>query len=239
MRPMRVLLVAACATYTLALRVSPQPAAPARPLMSRRQLGASALAALPLLFSAQAAHAGLVKKVEDIPAERLAELAKNRGPELGEDQAYRIVCDRDDEKCLAEKRAKAQAGVQSVFGGGPVTKEERSAIIQKQAKACRAFCGREDMRMQCAGDDLECLAKKKELREAAGAGGGEAFAPYVVAAAVVVGGAIVQAPEKSDAPKGMQIRQEFYEKRKRDTAEYEADLAGAPPPAAEEGSAEE
>ena len=93
--------------------------------------------------------------------------------------------------------------------------------------------------MQCAGDDLECLAKKKELREAAGAGGGEAFAPYVVAAAVVVGGAIVQAPEKSDAPKGMQIRQEFYEKRKRDTAEYEADLAGAPPPAAEEGSAEE
>ena len=40
------------------------------------------------------------------------------------------------------------------------------------------------------------------------------------------GAAIAQAPKKADNPKGMQIRQEFYEKRKRDTAEYEAELAG-------------
>ena len=58
--------------------------------------------------------------------------------------------------------------------------------------------------------------------EAQGTADGGDLAPYLGVAAAVVVAAVVRAPEKTDNPKGMQIREGFYEKRKRDTAEMAA-----------------
>ena len=181
--------------------------------MSRRQLAATAFGALPLLVS-RAASAGFAKTVDDIPEERLKQLEKNRGPQLGDDMAFRMVCDRDDEQCLAEKREKGKLKLPG--SDGPITQEERSAAIQKQAKACRAFCGRVTL-ADCDGRDTACLERKREEMKAAGAADGDDILPYVGGAAVIVGVAVTQAPEKTEDPKGMKIRQEFYEKRRRDT----------------------
>jgi hypothetical protein len=209
------LFIALLLATTSALRL------PSRPnTVSRRQLGASALAALALPLTSSPAFAGIAKSKEDISPERLKELEKNRGPELGEDQAYRIVCDRNDDECLKKKREKA-AGNLKIGAELSMTEEERkaarSAAIQKQAKACRAFCGRKTLG-DCDGKDTACLEQVRKEMEAEGqTAGGEGIVPYVGAAAVIVVGAITQAPEKSEAPKGMEIRKQFYEKRKADT----------------------
>ena len=205
-------------TLTPTTDVAPSRTASAvgRQLSRRAVLGAFAL---PLL-TPNAAHAGLVKSKEDISPERLAQLEKNRGPLLGTgEQAYRIVCDRDDEECLKKKREMAAPKIP--FSDGPVTKEARSEAIKKQAKACRAFCGRVSL-ADCDGRDTECLAAKRAEMEAQGAADGADLAPYLGVAAAVVVAAVVRAPEKTDNPKGMQIREGFYEKRKRDTAELAA-----------------
>ena len=82
------------------------------------------------------------------------------------------------------------------------------------------------MQMNCLGTDLECLEKKRKLREEAGAGGGADLVPYIGGAAVIVGVAVARAPEKTADPAGMKKREEFYEKRKADTEAYKAEQAG-------------
>ena len=81
-------------------------------------------------------------------------------------------------------------------------KAARSAAIQKQAKACRAFCGRKTLG-DCDGGDTACLEQVRKEMEAEGqTAGGEGIVPCVGAAAVIVVGAITQAPEKAGGPKG-------------------------------------
>ena len=161
---LRPLTLAACFAASVHAWHLP-PACKDAPVMSRRQLAATAFGALPLLVS-RAASAGFAKTVDDIPEERLKQLEKNRGPQLGDDMAFRMVCDRDDEQCLAEKREKGKLKLPG--SDGPITQEERSAAIQKQAKACRAFCGRVTL-ADCDGRDTACLERKREEMKAAGA----------------------------------------------------------------------
>jgi len=195
-----------------ALRLPPS-AATAQ--LSRRSFAAAALGTIPLLAS-RAAHAGFALKLDDIPSERLAELEKNRGPLLGEgEQAYRIKCSGpEDVECLARKRELAKPKIDF----GPVTPEDRKAAIERQAKSCRAFCGRVTL-ADCDGRDTECIERKKAEMVATGQNvGGEGLVPYIAGAAVIVGARIATAPEKTANPKGMEVRQKYYEKRKADTA---------------------
>ena len=182
-----------------------------------QQLGrrAFATAALGSLLAPNAAHAGFATNVEDISEERLAVLAKNR-QNFGE-QAYKIVCDRDDEKCLADKREMANPAKLLKVS----TDEERKQSIQDQANSCRGMCSRPDIRMRCERGDEACLAEKQRLKDEAGVGSpseaGAALLPYVGGVVVAVIGVTATAPEKTSNPKGMQIRENFYKKRKEDT----------------------
>jgi len=177
--------------------------------ISRRNLAATALGALPLLAGGRAAHAGFATNVEDISEERLATLAKNR-QSFGDNQAWRIVCDRDDQDCLDKKRELAAP----TFS---FSAEDRKAAIEQQSRQCRGLCSRPDLMMQCDGRDLECLAERKRLFEESGGVDGKGFLPVVGIVLAAIVGRSATRPEKTENPKGMQIREAFYAKRKEDT----------------------
>ena len=244
------------ANVAAALKLPAPSGAPSHQL-NRRAFAAAALGSLPALLTPQAAHAGFATSVDDISEERLAVLAKNR-QNFGDGFAFKIVCERDDEECLQKKREMANPA--NNFKS--VTADERKQQIRDQANSCRGFCAREDLFMRCERDDLECLEKKQKAKEEAGvADAGKDFAPYVGGIIVTILAAIAAAPEKTANPKGMQIRENFYEKRKEDTkiaasigltetsaasmskmkkarAEYAAQQAAEAPEAAEADKAE-
>ena len=170
--------------------------------LSRRQLAARAIGMAPVLA---ASHAAFSTEASD-----------------DEDKAAAFIdCKREDKECIARRRAKGAKLVDFSNVELP-SQEARRAAIQKQAGACRSFCGREDLRMACKRDDDECLAKRKALQEESGVAGGADVAPYALGAVAVVGAAIATAPEKTaGTPYGMLKRQQFYDKRKADTLERE------------------
>ena len=211
-------LTAACCMAALKFPVpastEPQLRFSRKQFVSRRQFAASALGAMPALFVG-AANADFKAPNVELSDERKAQLRSQGGPLLGgEDAAFRIQCDRDDQECLDKKRSK---GVLSGFGGPMPTKEERREAIRKQAATCRTFC-REDLKLRCEAGDTECLAKKEQLKAEAGVKP-EALLPYIGAGAAFTVFKIATAPEKTSNPKGMQIREDFYGKRKKDTDE--------------------
>jgi len=184
--------------------------------LSRRRFAMSALAAFPVLLDADSANADFKAPTVELSDERKAQLRSQGGPQLGGDgAAFRIECARDDQECLDKKRA---AGIKFNLGG-TVSKEERRAAIQKQASACRAFCGREDLKIKCEAGDEECLAKKKALLEEGGVLKPAELLPYIGGLAAFTAFRIATAPEKTSDPKGMKIREDFYAKRKKDTDE--------------------
>jgi len=201
------------ANVAAALRLPASSVGTAHQQLGRRAFAATALGSLPVLLTPGAAHAGFATKVEDISEERLAELAKNR-QNFGDSFAFKIVCGRDDEECLRNKREMASPA--NLFKS--TTSEERSQAIIDQATACRGMCSRPDIRMRCERDDTECLEKKKALQEELGVGNaGKDFVPVVGVILAAIAGRAATRPEKTDNPKGMQIREAFYTKRKEDT----------------------
>jgi len=210
-------LTAACSMAALKF---PVPASTEPQLrFGRKQFVATALGSL---LVPRAAHAGFsTEKAENMDPERLQQLRGSQQDIFGGDAAYiRVTCSKDDEECLAKKRA----GAKSLFLGDDGSsaaerKAKRTADIQRQAGACRFTCGNEYQRITCAAGDEECLAEKKRLQTETGGLTGESIFPGVVALAGVVAARIATAPEKSSNPKGMQIKEEYYAKRKRDTEE--------------------
>ena len=124
------------------------------PRVASRRFAISALAAIPLASEAMLPGSALLPGsgvsggpwfTTSITPERKAEIrARRNGQQYTPNPRLPWrECERDDEKCIAQRKQGASPSAQLAETLTPVSPEERSAAIKAQAASCRVFCDRE------------------------------------------------------------------------------------------------